>query len=137
MIRFFRYPMLLLSILTLFGCQTNEIEFNEILKGEITKISSRNAGNGLLYTITDQAQIAQFNKIMSSTTYSKADAYSPVSGNSSLELYNGNNLIISITSNGKGTFKIGNGYYKMNHEISADLASFYKSLYTDENIEKL
>lgn len=129
--------ILAVSFLTLFSCSSNETELSEIVKGGISKISSRHSGNGALYSTTDKEKIVRFIKIMSSTTYSKVKAYEAITGNSSLELYNENNEIItSITSNGKGVYNIGGGYYKMNKDISAELSSFYKELYSEENIVK-
>lgn len=133
--KLFLTTLLVLSILSLFGCSSNEVQFSEIVKGEISKISSRNSGNGLLYSITDKEKIAYFVNIMNSTTYSKVKAYEPVTGNFSLGLYNGTNeKITSITSNGKGVYRIGDGYYKMNHDINDELSSFYKELYSDSNL---
>ncbi|RAP78566.1 hypothetical protein [Paenibacillus montanisoli] len=132
--------VVLLQCVSLIGCSSNDqssndLHFNEIIKGNIAKITSRNSGTGLLYSITDKKKIDRFVKTMDSTTYTKVKAYEPVTGNSSLKLFNENNVeISSITSNGKGVYHIGEGYYKLNNDIDAKLGSFYKEFYSSENL---
>lgn len=92
----------------------------------------------MLYSITDKKKIDQFVKMMDSTTYSKVKPYEPLTGSSGLGLYNENNVMISsITSNGKGVYHIGDGYYKLSNDISADLGSLYKELYSSESFVKV
>lgn len=128
---------LLLGV-SLFGCSSNknsssEFQFNEIVKGNISKITTRYSGDGTLYSTTDKKTINDFVKLMNSTTYTKVKPYEPVTGDSGLGLYDENNVeISSISSNGRGVYHIGDGYYTMNHDMN--LASFYKVLYSKENI---
>lgn len=137
---YFKILVLLLCV-SMFGCSSNEkqspLHFNEIIKENIVKISSRNSGTGLLYSIKDKKEIDQFVKTMDSTTFSKVKAYEPVTGNTSLKLYSGNNVEISfITSIARGVYHIGDGYYKMNKDINVELSSFYKELYSSKNLVK-
>ncbi|EFM12150.1 hypothetical protein PaecuDRAFT_0830 [Paenibacillus curdlanolyticus YK9] len=131
--------LMVLSILSLFGCSSSEgkLKFSEIVKDDLSKISSRNSGSGLFYSTTNKEIIAHFVNTMSATTYSKTGPYEPVTGNSSLGLYNEENERITfITSNGDGVFAIGDGFYKMNEDINDELSSFYKELYSDSNLIK-
>ena len=137
------FALLAAFVLLLFlnGCKPNEggadnsMKFNEIVPDKIVKISSKQSSTGIDYSITNKTKIDQFIEILNSTTYSKTEPYEPTTGNSGLGFYNDSDeMVSSLTSNGLGTYKIGNDYYLMDTDISANLSAFYKDLYTDENI---
>jgi hypothetical protein len=135
MIKYLFATLMVVSIISITGCKSNELQFSEIVKVDILKISSRNPGTGKLYSITDKEKIAHFVTLMNSTTYSKVRRYDPVTGNSSLMFYNGKNeLITGMASNGKGVFKIGDKYYQTKKTINDELSTFYKELYSNDNL---
>lgn len=128
--------LILLVSLFLFGCtSSNEVQFTEVVKGDISKISSRHAGSGLLYSSTDKEKINDFINIMNSTTYEETEPFA-VTGASNIRLYGETGAEITSVQNVKDVFEIGESYYKANTDISEELSSFYSEFYSDENLVK-
>jgi hypothetical protein len=126
--------ILLLSI-SLFGCSSNEVQFSEVVNGDISKISSRHGGSGILYSITDKEKINDFINIMNSTTYEETESFA-VAGASTIRLYDETGAEITSVQNVKDVFEIGESYYKAKTDISEKLSSFYSEFYSDENLVK-
>lgn len=85
---------IILSILTIVlfivGCNaTNEIQFRDIVSGNVTKIDMRDPSNGVLYSTTDKDLINDFISAMESSVYSESSPRGEV-GHAVFRLYNEN-----------------------------------------------
>lgn len=70
--------------LFLIGCQK---EFNDIVNGDVYKISMRHGGSGLLYSTTNEKEVNHFIEAMSKTDYIRIPNLYLTVGGSTMRIY--------------------------------------------------
>lgn len=119
-------------ILLLVGCGTTEMQFSDIVKGDIEKITLRHAGSGTLYSTTDKELINEFLGVLTPAKYSETEAFG-ISGASAIRLYNeANEEMASLSITNKGV-ETNNKSFKTNVDVDKQLHDFYKKLLTEKN----